>query len=553
MRKAYIYTRVSTAIQVDGYSLEAQEKALEKFADAKDIQIVGRYKDEGKSGKDIENRPDFKRMLSDIENHKDNVDFVLVFKLSRFGRNTRDVLNSYDVLKNNGCNLLCSEEPIDTSSAVGEVILAILAAIAEMERENISIQTMAGRIQKASDGKWNGGFAPYGYSLEEGKLVINEEEAEIIRLIFDKYINTGMGYHGVAKWLEENGYKKKIRQNGKLSYFSEEFVKCALDNCIYNGKIHFGKRKQEKSKTGKIYAKEQTDYLVAEGIHEAIIDDETWRLAQEKREKTKGRQQKKYDLEHYYQLSGIVKCPICGKGLVGQPNHKRRSDGTRYTSVYSYRCNNHDCNYRNLPNEKRINGAVEEILTALVSNPKFAQKMKDRVDQKVDYSELDATIDRLSQQIKQTIQRKDRLISQIDNLDISDSHYDRKVTDLEKRLDDAYERIGDEEALLSDAEERKEKVRQEQINGEIVYKNLLIFDKVISKCSDIEKKKLYELLIKEIQIYETPQEDGRQIKSIIFNFPVMYGKDEVDYMCLSEKQIDETVCLLSNRKSRQSH
>ena len=290
------------------------------------------------------------------------------------------------------------------------------------------------------------------------------------------------------------------------------------------------------------------NYLVAEGIHEAIIDDETWRLAQEKREKTKGRQQKKYDLEHYYQLSGIVKCPICGKGLVGQPNHKRRSDGTRYTSVYSYRCNNHDCNYRNLPNEKRINGAVEEILTALVSNPKFAQKMKDRVDQKVDYSELDATIDRLSQQIKQTIQRKDRLISQIDNLDISDSHYDRKVTDLEKRLDDAYERIGDAEALLSDAEERKEKVRQEQINGEIVYKNLLIFDKVISKCSDIEKKKLYELLIKEIQIYETPQEDGRQIKSIIFNFPVMYGKDEVDYMCLSEKQIDETVVLLTQRK-----
>ena len=547
MRKAYIYTRVSTAIQVDGYSLEAQEKTLRKFADAKDMVVVNIYSDEGKSGKDIENRPAFQQMLKDIKSHKDDVSAVLVFKLSRFGRNTLDVLKSYDVLKNNGCSLICSEEPIDTSTAMGEVFLAILAAIATMERENIMVQTMAGRIQKASDGKWNGGFAPYGYSLEEGKLVINEEEAEIIRLIFDKYINTGMGYHGVAKWLEENGYKKKIRQNGKLSYFSEEFVKCALDNCIYNGKIHFGKRKQEKSKTGKIYAKEQTDYLVAEGIHEAIIDDETWRLAQEKREKTKGRQQKKYDLEHYYQLSGIVKCPICGKGLVGQPNHKRRPDGTRYTSVYSYRCNNHDCNYKRLPNEKKINGAVEEILTALVSNPKFAQKMKDRVDQKVDYSELDATIDRLSQQVKQTIQRKDRLISQIDNLDISDSHYDRKVTDLEKRLDDAYERIGDAEALLSDAEERKEKVRQEQINGEIVYKNLLIFDKIINKCSDLEKKKLYELLIKEIQIYETQQEDGRQIKSIIFNFPVMYGKDEVDYMCLSEKQIDETVCLLSRK------
>lgn len=231
--------------------------------------------------------------------------------------------------------------------------------------------------------------------------------------------------------------------------------------------------------------------------------------------------------------------------MVGQPNHKRRPDGTRYTSVYSYRCNNHDCNYKRLPNEKKINGAVEEILTALVSNPRFAQKMKDRVDQKVDYSELDATIERLSQNVKQAIQRKDRLIAQIDNLSIIDANYDRKSVDLEKRLDDAYDKIADADNLLKEAMERREKVRQEQINGEIVYKNLLVFDKVISKCSDIEKKKLYELLIKEIQIYETSQEDGRQIKSIIFNFPVMYGKDEVDYMCLSEKQIDETVCLLS--------
>lgn len=362
---------------MDGYSLEAQERTLEKFADAKNMMIVGKYSDEGKSGKDIENRPAFQQMLRDIENHKDDVSAVLVFKLSRFGRNTRDVLNSYDVLKRNGCNLLCSEEPIDTSSAMGEVFLAILAAIATMERENISVQTMAGRVQKATDGKWNGGFAPYGYTLIDGKLEINEEEAKIIRLIFDKYVHTERGYHGVAKWLEENGYQKKVRQNGKLSYFSEEFVKCALDNCVYNGKIHFGKRKQEKSETGKTYAKEQSEYLISEGIHEAIIDDETWKLAQEKRKRTKGRQQKKYDLDHYYQLSGIVKCPRCGKGLVGQPNHKRRPDGTRYTSVYSYRCNNHDCDYIKLPNEKRTNGAVEEILTALVSNPRFAQKMKD--------------------------------------------------------------------------------------------------------------------------------------------------------------------------------
>ena len=94
MRKAYIYTRVSTAIQVDGYSLEAQEKTLRKFADAKDMVVVNIYSDEGKSGKDIENRPAFQQMLKDIKSHKDDVSAVLVFKLSRFGRNTLDVLKS---------------------------------------------------------------------------------------------------------------------------------------------------------------------------------------------------------------------------------------------------------------------------------------------------------------------------------------------------------------------------------------------------------------------------------------------------------------------------
>ena len=71
-------------------------------------------------------------------------------------------------------------------------MISVLSAVAEIERENIQVQTMAGRIEKARQGKWNGGFAPYGYALKEGKLVIDEEEAEIIRLIYDKYTNTSM-------------------------------------------------------------------------------------------------------------------------------------------------------------------------------------------------------------------------------------------------------------------------------------------------------------------------------------------------------------------------
>lgn len=85
--KCYIYTRVSTSMQVDGYSLDAQKDKLKKYAEFQDMKIAGEYSDEGKSGKNIEGRPQFLQMLKDIESGKDKVDFVLVFKLSRFGRN----------------------------------------------------------------------------------------------------------------------------------------------------------------------------------------------------------------------------------------------------------------------------------------------------------------------------------------------------------------------------------------------------------------------------------------------------------------------------------
>lgn len=87
--KCYIYTRVSTSMQVDGYSLDAQKDKLRKYAEFQNMLVAGEYCDEGKSGKNIEGRPEFLRMLRDIESGKDGVSFVLVFKLSRFGRQRR--------------------------------------------------------------------------------------------------------------------------------------------------------------------------------------------------------------------------------------------------------------------------------------------------------------------------------------------------------------------------------------------------------------------------------------------------------------------------------
>lgn len=92
--KVYTYTRVSTAMQVDGYSLDAQKSRMKAYAEFNDYEIVGEYEDAGKSGKSIEGRTDFNRMMEDIKTGKDDVSFVLVFKLSRFDRNAADVLST---------------------------------------------------------------------------------------------------------------------------------------------------------------------------------------------------------------------------------------------------------------------------------------------------------------------------------------------------------------------------------------------------------------------------------------------------------------------------
>ena len=120
--KCDIYTRVSTTMQVDGYSLDAQKEKLKRYAEFQNMEIVNEYSDEGKSGKSVEGRPEFQRMLDNIENGTDEVQFVLVFKLSRFGRNAADVLNSLQRMQDFGVNLICVEDvsiPIEISILFG--------------------------------------------------------------------------------------------------------------------------------------------------------------------------------------------------------------------------------------------------------------------------------------------------------------------------------------------------------------------------------------------------------------------------------------------------
>lgn len=547
--KVYTYTRVSTSMQVDGFSLDAQNDRMQKYADFMDFEIVGRYEDAGKSGKSIEGRLDFQRMMEDIASNKDNISYVLVFKLSRFGRNAADVLSSLQFMQDYGVNLISVEDGMDSSKDAGKLIITVLSAVAEIERENILVQTMEGRKQKAREGKWNGGFAPYGYKLVNGMLEIEEDEAEAVRMIFNLYANTEMGSNGVAKHLQLQGIQKKARQNGTNTMFSAHLVRMILDNPVYCGKIAFGRRSNQKVKgtRNEYRTVKQENYLISEGIHDAIVDEELWNLAHEKRIA----QAKKYEhvnkgKNRTHLLSGILRCPVCGAGMYGNKSIKH-INGKKYETFF-YGCKHrtmvrgHACTYRRQINERKLDAAVAEIISKMVGNPKFASVMQNKINLKVDTESIDKEIANYKKQCTQYIGTKKSLEKQMDSLDVLDKHYDRKMSDLQKRLDKMYDCISEVEDKLEDAKTRKRVIEKEKLSGDNIYKLLMHFDKVYDTMDDEDRRALLVALVKEIQIYEEEQANGQWLKTIKFNLPLI---EEGMVFGLDNDEHIETVVLLS--------
>ena len=529
--KVYTYKRVSTAMQIDGYSLDAQRARMKAYADFNDYEIVGEYEDAGKSGKSIEGRLQFRQMMEDVKSGKDNISYVLVFKLSRFGRNAADVLSTLQVMQDFGVNLICVEDGIDSSKDAGKLMISVLSAVAEIERENIRVQTMEGRIQKAREGKWNGGFAPYGYQLVNGKLEINEEEAVAVRTIYDQYVNTDIGSNGISKYLENHGIRKIQRQNGKNPLFDAHLVRLILKNPVYCGKIAYGRRKTEKvhGTRNEYHLVEQDNFLLVDGLHEAIIPEDVWNAAQVKLVA----QAKKYEHvnkgknERTHLLSGIVKCPICGAGMYGNKSIKHKKDGTKYKDFFYYGCKHrsmqrgHKCDYKKQIREELLDDAVAEVIVKLVSNPNFATMMQEKINMKVDTTAIDQEIGNYEKQLRQDSSIKSKLMEEIDNLDPDDRHYIRRKADLDDRLYRMYDKIEELESQLIDARAKKTSIEAEKITGDNIYKVLICFDKLYFAMNDVERRQLIEALIAEIQIYEERKPNGQWLKSIRFKLPII--------------------------------
>lgn len=528
-KKCYIYTRVSTAAQTEGYSLDAQQKRLKDFAEYKGLEIAGEYCDAGKSGHSIKGRPAFMEMMDDITSGKDDISFVLVFKLSRFGRNAADVLKSMQTLMDYGIDLICVEDSIDSSTQGGRLTLAILSAVAEIERENIRIQFMSGKMQKVLQGGWAGGPIPYGYRSREGELVIEPSEAEVIRLIYEKYLEPPMKLNGVVRWLNSHGYQR-ISQ-GTTRPFNSDFVSRILNNPFYCGKIVYYRRANKGSPDPK-------QEIVVQGKHEAIVTEKIWEQAQEKRGQLARVKGKRDEEDRISLLSGLVKCPVCGGGLISKKNKSLNHNyGGYYKTVYSYGCRNYRtsegrvCSFCHTYNQERLDAAVMEVIQKVTGTEEFRTAFARKVGNLMSEEAVETQLKMLRKEMHHQEHVKYKLGMELDHLDVLSESYDQQYEKLQAEVDAAYDRIGRIEDKIEKLKRKLLRMKQGIHSADNICLILDHFDRLYEKMNYEERRTLCRQFIQRIEVFPEKGDDKRILKSITFRFPVYFdlgGNQEED-------------------------
>ena len=227
--KVGIYIRVSTEDQSrHGHSLDEQEDRLKKLCDYKEYEIYKIYKDAGVSAKNV-NRPSFQQMIEDMKSGKINK--ILVYKLDRLTRSIRDLENICTLFEEHKCSLESVVEDINTDTAMGKFFVRFLTIIAQLEIETTSERTKFGLVGAAKKGHFVG-QAPFGYKKIDKKLVVDELESEVVKRIFDLYVQ-GNSVNAITKlFTEEKVFNKK---------WGTTFIDNMLGNQIYIGNYVHGK------------------------------------------------------------------------------------------------------------------------------------------------------------------------------------------------------------------------------------------------------------------------------------------------------------------------
>ena len=191
---------------------------------------------------------------------------------------------------------------------------------------------------------------------------------------------------------------------------------------------------------------------------------------------------------------------------------------------------------------------VAAIISAMVKDPRFAEAIKEKIGSAVDTKDLETQLKTLQAQVRQALGTKTRLERQMDNLDVNDPYYDRKISDLQRRYDEQYGKVDAIEVQIDDVQSQIRSIRQEKISGDNIYRLLLAFNQVYEAASEVERKEFMRAFIERIELFPEKQPDGNWIRKIVFNFPVPVNGTEVKELPLEYETTVETVMLLCQQK-----
>lgn len=314
-KRVCAYARVSTMTEKQQDSLTNQQAYYNHFfKNKKDVEFVGVYYDQGISGK-LAKRPGFQQMLEDCRAGK--IDVIHTKSISRFARNTELLLAVSRELKTIQVDIFFEEQNLHTLSNEGEVMLTVLASYAEEELRNMSENQRWAFQKKFQRGELVINTKRFlGYDKDEnGELIINPEEAKIVKRIYNLYLS-GMGVHVIAKLFNE---EKVPTVDGGRWYSST--ITNILKNEKYKGdailqKYYFAEIKaKQRLNQGQVQ-----QYLITDN-HEAIVSREDWEAVQ-KRLRQNSKKDPRIDYNRRYPLSGLLKCEHCGSTLKRQKYYK---------------------------------------------------------------------------------------------------------------------------------------------------------------------------------------------------------------------------------------
>ena len=474
MKIGAIYLRVSTEDQArEGYSLDAQLKAIKKYAQSHNILIDNNYifKDEGISGRKAEKRPAFMEMIKQAKIKPKKFDVILVHKFDRFSRNREDSIVYKSLLKKEcGIPVISITEQIDPDDKMSVILEAFLEAMAEYYSINLSGEVKKGQIEKHSKGELQT-RPSFGYKAENNKLVIVDEEARIVKYIYEEYGLNHTPIMTIAKKVNELGIKTKT--NNK---FENRTIQYILSNPVYIGKLTYtaGKRNSY------TFDSKNENTILINGQHQPIIPMELWDTVQtelSKNNKFKKPHQQISDSPKHW-TKGLIRCKQCGCTMVTNNKTKLRCNGYN-----KGKCNNNTTLSINNVYSLIIGSIKETINTGTINHI---------ADNKKNISSSNQ-YDIIKHQLEQLEEKENRIKqAYIDGIDSLDEYKTNKQI------------IQNEKILLTNKLESVEKPNNKNHKKEIIENGKKVYEILSNSSISLkEKNEIAHILINKIEYDNT--------------------------------------------------